>query len=66
MTTCTMCQKQAEKRFTWVNDTGAGKGAGLQGGPMCDHCMEFMWDALSRFPTAEETVTIWPLKEAAP
>ena len=61
--TCDLCGKPAIKRFTWVNDSGSGIGGGQQGGPMCENCMEFMWDALSRFPVARETVTIWPLHQ---
>lgn len=60
-TKCTYCGKPSEKRMTWVNDSASGIGGGMQGGPMCAPCMEFTWDALSRFPKAKETVTIWPL-----
>ena len=58
---CALCGCTAVRRFTWVNDAGSGIGGGMQGGPMCDSCMSFMWDALDRFPVARETVTIWPL-----
>jgi hypothetical protein len=58
---CALCGCTAVRRFTWVNDSGSGIGGGMQGGPMCDSCMSFMWDALDRFPVARETVTIWPL-----
>jgi hypothetical protein len=50
------CAGKAVRQFTWVTPNG-----GMQGGPMCDSCMSFMWDALDRFPVARETVTIWPL-----
>ena len=59
--TCIMCNAPAVKRLTWVNDAGSGVGGGMQGGQMCFECMEFMNDALSRFPMARETVTIWPI-----
>jgi hypothetical protein len=62
---CDLCEKPAIKRFTWVNDAGSGIGGGQQGGPMYEACMEFMWDALSRFPNARETTTIWPLEVVA-
>ena len=58
---CVLCDKVAEKQLTWVNCSGSGIGGGLQGGPMCFSCMDFMNDALSRFPTASQTLTIWPL-----
>jgi hypothetical protein len=61
VTKCILCEKPAEKRLTWVNDTGSGVGGGMQGGPMCFNCMSFMDDALSRFPMARDTLTIWPL-----
>ena len=62
---CDMCGKPATKRITWVNDSGSGIGGGQQGGPMCYECGEFIWDALSRFPVAKETFTIWPLGKVA-
>lgn len=65
MTACMMCNKPAVKRLTWVNAEGSGVGGGMHGGPMCEPCMEFIWDALSRFPAARETVTIWPLEDNA-
>jgi hypothetical protein len=58
---CCLCSALAVKQATWVNDSVCGVGGGLQGGPMCENCLEFMWDALSRFPVARETWTIWPL-----
>lgn len=61
---CILCNKPAVKRFTWVNHDGSGVGGGYQGGPMCEVDMEFMWDALSRFPAARDSVTISPLVEA--
>ena len=58
-----MCgEAPAVKHFTWVNDEGSGIGGGQQGADMCEACMNFMWDALSRFPVARETVTFWPLQ----
>lgn len=63
---CEICREAAAvKRFTWVNDAGSGIGGGQQGANMCEACMSFMWDALSRFPNAKETTTIWPLETAA-
>lgn len=59
---CEWCAvKPAEKRFTWVNSAGSGIGSSMQGACMCSDCMESMWDSLSRFPNAKETVTLWPL-----
>lgn len=59
---CGICsQKPAERYFTWVNQEGSGVGGGLHGERMCFDCMRDMSDALSRFPVARDTVTIWPL-----
>ena len=58
---CIMCGKPAVRKFTWVNGGDEGVGSGPQGGPMCESDMMFMWDSLSRFPTARDTATIWPL-----
>ena len=50
------CGGKAVRRFTWVTANG-----GVQGGPMCEACMQSMWNALERYPNVRETVTICPL-----
>ena len=66
-TLCEMCgTTPAEKHVTWVNDGGSGIGGGLQGCPMCYACGQNMWDALSRFPNAASTVTLYPLSSVLP
>ncbi|OGR09704.1 MAG: hypothetical protein A2341_14940 [Deltaproteobacteria bacterium RIFOXYB12_FULL_58_9] len=54
-TPCCICDKPAEASMTWQTTTAP------QGGPMCAPCMEITSAALDRFPTARDTITIWPL-----
>ena len=61
---CTICTGKAVRSFTWVN-ASSGIGGGEQGGPMCESCMQSMWNALERYPNVRETVTICPLGGAA-
>jgi hypothetical protein len=58
---CALCGCTAVRRFTWVNNSGSDIGGGMQGGPMCEACMQSVWKTLERYPSARETVTIWPL-----
>ena len=59
---CFICPDLADALFTWVNAPGEGKGANVQGGPMCDGCMATMWHKLASFPITRETVTIRPIR----
>jgi hypothetical protein len=50
------CAGKAVRQFTWVTSNG-----GMQGGPMCEACMQSVWKTLERYPSARKTVTISPL-----